>query len=124
MPIITINGKPVSRAHQLQLVSRTAILILSAVLIGTTIGRASLSGIYMYAFSAGIIGMISFFALDIAAHRKSRQVARKTIEVWQERLAARIERHVPRQRLPAETLRLHRRLRRLTSSRPIARNWS
>jgi hypothetical protein len=124
MPMITVNGKPVSKAHQLQLVSRTAILILSAVLIGATIGHATLTGIYLYAFSAGIIGMIAFFALDVVAHQRSSQIARKVIESTQQTLARRIERHVPRQRLPAEVLRLHRRLRRLTNNRTISRNWS
>lgn len=93
MKNVTINGKPVSPTGP-PLISRTAILILSSVLVGTAIGHGSLDGIYFYCFNAGITGLISFLGLDYLAEHRLRQTVRREMESANVTISARIERHV------------------------------
>src|SRR5262245_57371987 len=92
---VTINGKPVGPQQPArQLISRSAILILSGILIGTTIAQGHMTGISFYGCCAGIIGMISFFALDVVAERRQSRVVRKRLAVANSTLTTRLRRHV------------------------------
>lgn len=86
------------------LVSRTAILILSSVLIGTGIGHGVMSGLYFYGFCAGLIGLISFFALDLLAHQQMTLKARRRNENVTRVLDRRILRHVARHQTTKEAI--------------------
>jgi hypothetical protein len=91
-----INGRPVAPGSGPRLVSRTAILILSCVLIGTALGQGMLNGISICGFGAGVAGVIAFVALDARATRRRNQAMRNNLRQARECLAMRIERHVPR----------------------------
>lgn len=98
MSNLSINGRPVAAPRPVQLVSRTAILILSGVLIGTGVGRGAPAGIYFYTFCAGVIGLISFMGLEHLAERQRQAKTRRVLEAAERTLASRIDRHVPRYR--------------------------
>ena len=100
---VTINGKQVGPQQPArQVISRSAILILSGILIGTTISQGHMTGVSFCGFCSGIIGMISFFALDLAAERRQTRVVRKRLAVVDSRLTTRLRRHVtPRTPKPA-----------------------
>jgi hypothetical protein len=92
---VTINGRPVAPQQPArQVISRSAILILSGVLIGTTISQGPLTGTAFYGFCAGIIGMISFLALDLAAQKRQTRVVRKRLATANSKLTTRLHRHV------------------------------
>jgi hypothetical protein len=91
---VTINGKPIGPPPARQIISRSAILILSGVLIGTTVSQGHLTGVSLYGFCAGIIGMISFFALDLAAQKRQTRVIRRRLAAADSTLATRLHRHV------------------------------
>ncbi len=101
MQQLTINGKPVRPQTQPQIVSRTAILILSGVLIGTTLSQGNLAGVSFYGFIAGILGLISFVGLDLVAHKHRKHLVRKTLAAADSNLAGRLQRHVESQTAPA-----------------------
>ena len=90
----SINGKPVAPQRSPQIISRSAILILSGVLIGTSIHRGPLDGISFYGFCAGITGLVSFIALDLVAQRGRQRVVRKTLAAVDSTLSQRLRRHV------------------------------
>ena len=94
MKDVTLNGKPVLPRSESPLISRSAILILSSVLIGTALGNGTFAGIYFYCFSAGTIGLISFLGLDYLAEHRARQTVSLGLERAHETISARIERHV------------------------------
>ncbi|HLJ11986.1 MAG TPA: hypothetical protein VKU82_12395 [Planctomycetaceae bacterium] len=94
MAPVTINGKPVGPQPGSEVVSRSAILILSGALIGSTISRPDLSGLSFYGFCAGIVGMISFCALDLASRQRRKQAVRKRLAAARLTLAGRIRRHL------------------------------
>jgi hypothetical protein len=107
----TINGTPVGSQPARQVISRSAILILSGVLIGTTVAQGQLTGITLGGFCAGIIGMMSFLALDLAAERRQKQVLQRTLAAANSKLTRRLRRHVasqfpssPRRRTRAVTI--------------------
>ncbi len=107
---ITINGEPVGSPPARQVVSRSAILILSGVLIGSTVAQGALTGVAFSSFCAGIIGMISFLALNLAAHRRDTRIVRRTLAAADSNLTKRLRRHVasptpaaPQRRTPAAT---------------------
>ena len=103
---VTINGKPVGPQQPArQVISRSAILILSGVLIGTTISQGPLTGTSFYGFCAGIIGMISFFALDLAAQNRQTHVVRRRLAAANSKLNTRLHRHVTQ---PTKPLRRRR----------------
>jgi hypothetical protein len=101
---VTINGRPVGPQQPTrQVISRSAILILSGILIGTTIAQGHMTGVSFYGFCAGIIGMISFFSLDVAAERRQSRVVRKRLAVANSTLTTRLRRHVtPRTPKPTQ----------------------
>ena len=90
----SINGKPIGPSSSRQVVSRSAILILSGVLIGTTIGQGGLAGLAVYRFFAGVIGLISYLGLELVAHGRRKRVLRKTLAVVDSTLKSRLSRHV------------------------------
>ncbi len=94
MKHVTINGKPVGSRIDRQLISRSAILILSGVLIGSTVTQGQLTGIGFFGFCAGIIGMISFLALDLAARGRQKRIVRRTLAAADSTLTKRLRRHV------------------------------
>ena len=90
----TINGKAIRPSSPRQVVSRSAILILSGVLIGTTIGQGGMAGIAFYRFFAGIVGLISYLGLELVAHRQRGRVLQKALAAANSRLGSRLLRHV------------------------------
>src|SRR6266478_4768710 len=91
----TINGRLVGQQQPArQVISRSAILILSGVLIGTAVSQGNLAGVSLYGFCAGIIGMISFFALDLVAQKRQTRIIRKRLAVADSTLTTRLRRHV------------------------------
>jgi hypothetical protein len=92
---ITINGRPVGPKSSGHVISRSAILILSGLLIGTAIAQGDLAGVAFYRFVAGIIGLIGFYALDLAAQSRQTRVVRKRLAAANSVLARRLRRHVP-----------------------------
>jgi hypothetical protein len=94
MRYVTINGKPVASSPAREVVSRSAILILSGVLIGNTVAQGPLTGVAFGGFCAGIVGMISFLALDLAARRRQNRIVRRTLAAADSTLAKRLRRHV------------------------------
>ena len=96
----SINGRPVAAPRPVQLVSRTAILILSGVLIGTGVGHGVPAGLYICTFCAGVIGLISFVGLEHLAERQRQSKTRRVLKATERLLASRIDRHVPRLRAP------------------------
>ena len=97
----SINGRPVRPPSSPQVVSRTAILILSSVLIGTSISQGNLMGGSFVTFAAGIIGMISFVALDQVAQRGRTRLVRRKLAACDSTLTRRLKRHVESQTMPA-----------------------
>jgi hypothetical protein len=91
---VSINGQPVAPKRPVQLVSRTAILILSGVLVGTAVGHGVPAGIYVHCFCAGVLGLVAFVTLDHLAERRRKQTVRRALERSQRTLASRIDRHV------------------------------
>jgi len=91
----TINGRPVGQKNSGHVISRSAILILSGLLIGTAIAQGDLAGVAFYRFVAGIIGLIAFYALDLAAQRRQTRVVRKRLAAADSVLTRRLRRHVP-----------------------------
>src|SRR5580765_6580101 len=90
----SINGKPVAPQRPPQIISRSAILILSGVLIGNSIHQGPLDGISFYGLCAGITGMLSFLGLDLAAQRGRQRVVRKTLAAVDSTLTTRLRRHI------------------------------
>ncbi len=90
----SINGKPVAPQRSPQVISRSAILILSGVLIGNSIHQGPLDGLSFYGFCAGMTGMVSFVGLDLAAQRGRQRVVRKTLAATDSTLTQRLRRHV------------------------------
>lgn len=101
MANVTINGKPVGPQPSDQVISRSAILILSGALIGTTITQGPLTGVSFCGFCAGIAGMISFFALDVLSHHRRNRAFRKTLAAVETTLSTRVRRHVTSQSITA-----------------------
>ena len=97
----SIYDNPVGMSPSGQLVSRSAILILSGVLIGTTSNQAELSGTAFTGFCAGVIGMISFFTFDRGARRRQTRNLEETLKSVECKLASRLRRHVDAEKLPA-----------------------
>ena len=91
----TINGRSVGQKGSGHVISRSAILILSGLLIGTAIAQGDLAGIAFYRFVAGIVGVIAFYALDLAAQRRQTRVVRKRLAAAGSVLTGRLRRHVP-----------------------------
>ena len=90
----TINGGPVGQKSSGHVISRSAILILSGLLIGTAIAQGDLGGVAFYRLVAGIIGLIAFYALDLAAQRRQTRVVRKRLAAVDSVLTRRLRRHV------------------------------
>jgi len=90
----TINGKPIRPASSRQVVSRSAILILSGVLIGATIGQGEMAGLAYFRFCAGIIGLISYMGLELVAHGQRNRVLRKKLAAADSKLRSRLSRHL------------------------------
>lgn len=101
MKQLTINGKPIRPQTPPQVVSRTAILILSGVLIGTTLSQGGLAGASFYGFMAGILGLISFVGLDLAAHGQRKRLIHKTLAAADSNLVGRLRRHVESEMAPS-----------------------
>jgi len=97
MRYFMINGKSVGAQTSREVVSRSAILILSGVLIGTTVSQGNLTGTSFCGFCAGIIGMISFLALDLVAHGRRKRIVRTRLAAADSTLATRLRRHVDSQ---------------------------
>lgn len=91
----TINGRPVAMPGPRNVVSRSAILILSGVLIGTAIAQGDLAGIAFYRFVAGIIGLMAFYALDLVAQRRETRAIRKRLAAADSILTTRLRQHLP-----------------------------
>ena len=91
---VSINGKPLAQQRSPQVISRSAILILSGVLIGNSLHQGALDGIAFYGFCAGIVGMLSFLGLDLAAQRGRQRIVRKTLAAADSTLTQRLRRHV------------------------------
>jgi len=90
----TINGKPVAPQRSPQIISRSAILILSGVLIGNAIHQGPLEGASYYGLCAGLTGLISFLGLELVAQRGSQRVVRRTLAAVDSTLTQRLRRHV------------------------------
>ena len=101
----SINGKPVGPQRSPQIISRSAILILSGVLIGNSIHQGPLDGISFYGFCAGIVGMVSFLGLELAAQRGRQRVVQKTLAAADSTLMKRLRHHVECQSPKAPTRR-------------------
>src|SRR5579872_6224396 len=97
----SINGKPIRPQSPPQVVSRTAILILSGALIGTSLSHESLTGSSFVAFAAGIVGLISFVALEQVAYGRRKRLVRNTLAACDSTLTRRLERHVRSGSTPA-----------------------
>ncbi len=93
----SINGKPVAPQRSPQIISRSAILILSGVLIGNSLHAGPLDGISFYGFCAGITGLVSFIGLDLVAQRGRQRAVRKTLAAVDSTLTQRLRRHVESQ---------------------------
>jgi hypothetical protein len=91
---ITINGKPVAPQRPQHVISRSAILILSGLLIGRSINQGDLTGIAFSGMCAGIVGLLAFYVLDLAASRHCHRVARRTLADVDSVLSQRLKRHV------------------------------
>ncbi|MBI3866538.1 MAG: hypothetical protein HY290_32045 [Planctomycetia bacterium] len=94
---VSINGKAVSPQRSSEVVSRSAILILSGALIGTAIANGDLTGLNGTGFYAGIAGLLAFFALDLVAQGSRKRVVRRTLAAVDSRLSTRLKRDVERQ---------------------------
>ena len=105
MGYASINGKPVAPQRSPQIISRSAILILSGVLIGNSIHQGPLDGISFYGLCAGITGMVSFMGLELVAQRGRQRVVRKTLAAADSTLTQRLRRHVECQTPKAPTRR-------------------
>jgi hypothetical protein len=90
----SINGKPIRPTSPRQVISRSAILILSGILIGTTIGQGSLTGLAFYRFCAGIVGLISYLGLEMVAHGQRKRVLKKRLAAADSNLKSRLSRHL------------------------------
>jgi hypothetical protein len=91
----TINGRPIGRQAPRNVISRSAILILSGILIGTAIAQGDLAGVAFYRFVAGIVGLIAFYALDLVAQGQQARVIRQRLAATDSFLAGRLRRHLP-----------------------------
>src|SRR5215471_3347906 len=115
----TINGKPVGQQPVRQVVSRSAILILSGVLLGTTLGQGELGHLSINRSAAGTIGLISFLALDLVAQRRQKAAVRKSVlESTDSTLVRRLRRHIA-----ATAGHLPRRPRLDSSYLTVTRRW-
>jgi len=94
---ITINGKPIVPQRPQHVISRSAILILSGILIGRSISRGDLTGITFSGLCAGIVGLLAFYVLDLAANRHCHRVASRTLADVDSLLSHRLKRHVEMQ---------------------------
>lgn len=101
MQQFSINGQPIRPQTQPQVISRTAILILSGVLIGATLSQGNLAGVSFYAFIAGILGLISFVGLDLVAQKQRKHVVRQALLAADSNLTGRLRRHIGSQIAPA-----------------------
>ena len=101
----SINGKPVAPQRSPQIISRSAILILSGVLIGNSIHQGPLDDTSVHAFCAGIVGMVSFVGLELVAQRGRQRKVRKTLAAADSALMKRLRRHVECQTPKAPTRR-------------------
>lgn len=93
----TINGKLIGKQSSREVISRSAILILSGILVGTALAQGEMNGPAMYRICAGVIGILAFFALDLAAQRRQNRVLRKTLAAVDSTLARRLNRQVAQQ---------------------------
>ncbi len=90
----TINGKAIGKKSSRDVVSRNAILILSGALIGAAVAQGDLAGLAFFRTCAGVIGILSFFALDLVAQKQRNRVLQKTLAEVDSTLARRLSRHV------------------------------
>ncbi len=91
---LSINGKPVTPRRSPEVVSRSAILILSGALIGTAVTQGELTGLNASGFYAGIAGLLAFYVLDLAARRNRTRVVRRKLAAIDTRLTKRLKRDV------------------------------
>jgi len=123
---ITINGKPISPQRPQQVISRSAILILSGILIGRSLSQGDLTGIGFSQLCAGIVGLLAFYALDLAANRRSHRVATRTLADVDSILARRLKKHVELQKpgdSPPKPSRRRLSLYTEASYLPVAQSW-
>ena len=90
----TINGRPIRPPSRRHVVSRSAILILSGILIGVTIGQGDMSGLAFVRFGAGIVGLISYMGLELVARSRRKSHFRRTLAAVDSTLQMRLSRHV------------------------------
>jgi|SRR6516165_9970038 hypothetical protein len=91
----TINGRPVAPPGPQNVISRSAILILSGILLGTALAQGDLGGISFYRFVAGVVGLIAFYALDVVAQGQRSRIVRSKLAAADSFLEGRLRRHVP-----------------------------
>ena len=89
--ILNTGNSPEEPARSL--VSRSAILIVSGVLIGTGMGGGAMTGLQACSLSAGLIGVIAYFGLSWVARRSRSRLASRTIEATRATLDSRMDRH-------------------------------
>ena len=102
------NRHPADRTRPL--ISPSSILILSGFLIGVASGHSLPTSSGQTVFFAGLIGVISYLGLSVAANRQHRRAQERANRVARSRLEQRLDRHNPRQ-----LLKLNRRPRRRLS---------
>jgi hypothetical protein len=74
--------------EQGQLLSRSSIVILSAVLVGMGIGNSLHGEVATLCGFAGLIGVAAFFSLHLVAHRRHSDKINTAVERVNERLAS------------------------------------
>jgi len=90
----TINGKAIGPKPASQVISRSAILILSGILIGTAFGQGGVQGLGIYRFCAGMVGVISYLGLELIANGRRKRIVKKKLAVAASTLKSRLLRHV------------------------------
>jgi hypothetical protein len=90
----TINGKPIGSQPSRQVISRSAILILSGILIGTAFGQGGVNGLGSCRFCAGMVGAISYIGLELIANGRRKRIVRKRLAIARSTLKSRLSRHV------------------------------
>lgn len=76
------------------LLSHSSILILSGFLIGMVFNQMTESGVEIYVFAAGLVGLLGYLCLDELAQRRRLQAEKTEFEQATNKLERRLNRHI------------------------------
>ena len=90
----SVNGRPVAIQPTVSLLTRTTILILSAILIGVGLGQPLGSQLHGQSLGCGMLGIVSFIGLAVSARQRHLKAIRQAFELATWNLNQRLDKFI------------------------------